>query len=158
MMLRRLSLRPALARLIGDERGAAVVETAIIAPVLALLAIGSYDMSRMIARQHDLQGGASDVEGIILAVATGPSTNVQKIEQVLEASLDLTNSGSVTVVKRFRCGVAADLVTAANLCDNDDTVATYVQVTLTETYTPTWRKFGIGGDMDYNFVRTIQIS
>lgn len=149
---------PLLARLIGDERGAAVVETAIIAPVLALLALGSYDMSRMIARQHDLQGGASDVEGIILAVATGPATNTQKIEQVLENSLDLSDSGSVTVVKRFRCGVSTDLVTAANDCASDDTVATYVQVTLQETYTPTWRKFGIGNDMNYNFVRTIQIS
>ncbi len=147
-----------VARLAGDERGAAIVETAIIAPVLALLALGSYDMSRMIARQHDLQGGASDVEGIILAVATGPGTNVQKIENVLEQSLDLTNSGSVTVVKRFRCGVADTLVSAASECDTDDTVATYVEVTLTETYRPTWTKFGIGGDMDYNFTRTIQIS
>lgn len=149
---------PLLAQLIGDERGAAVVETAIIAPVLALLAIGSYDMSRMIARQHDLQGGVSNVEGIILAVATGPATNTQKIEQVLEASLDLSNTGSVNVVKRFRCGVETDLVAAATDCGSDDTVATYVEVTLTETYTPTWRKFGIGGDMDYNLVRTIQIS
>lgn len=157
MTIRR-KLHRALVRLAGDERGAAVVETAIIAPVLALLALGSYDMSRMIARQHDLQGGASDVEGIILAVATGPGTNVQKIEAVLESSLDLSNSGSVTVVKRFRCGVSDTLVAAANECTNDDTVATYVQVTLTETYTPTWTKFGIGSDLDYNFTRTIQIS
>lgn len=152
------TLHAKLARLARDERGAAVVETAIIAPVLAMLAIGSYDMSRMIARQHDLQGGASDVEGIILAVATGPGTNVQKIEAVLEDSLDLSQSGSVDVVKRFRCGVDETLVEQKSDCTNDETVATYVQVTLTESYTPTWRKFGIGGDLDYNFVRTIQIS
>ena len=152
------TLHAKLVRLAGDERGAAVVETAIIAPVLAMLAIGSYDMSRMIARQHDLQGGASDVEGIILAVATGPGTNVQKIEAVLEDSLGLSQSGSVTVVKRFRCGVAETLVTQSSDCTSDDTVATYVQVTLTETYSPTWTKFGIGDDLDYSFVRTIQIS
>lgn len=152
------TVQRALARLAGDERGAALVETAIIAPVLALLALGTYDMSQMIARQHDLQGGVSDVEGIILAVATGPGTNVQKIEAVLENSLDLTNSGSVTVVKRYRCGVAETLVTAANECDKGDSVATYVEVTLTETYVPTWTKFGIGGNLDYNFTRTIQIS
>ena len=152
------NIRRAIKRLSADERGAAVVETAIIAPVLALLALGSYDMSRMIARQHDLQGGASDVEGIILAVATGPATNVQKIEAVLEQSPDLTNSGSVTVVKRFRCGVSDTLVTDSTQCASDDTVATYVQVTLTETYVPTWTKFGIGGNMNYNFTRTIQIS
>ena len=100
MTIRR-KLHRALVRLAGDERGAAVVETAIIAPVLALLALGSYDMSRMIARQHDLQGGASDVEGIILAVATGPGTNVNKIEAVLESSLDLSNSGSVALRRRL---------------------------------------------------------
>lgn len=155
-MLGKLHRR--LTRLGRDERGAAVVETAIIAPVLALLAIGSYDMSRMIARQHDLQGGASDVESIILAVATGPGTDVQKIEAVLKGSLNLSNSGTVTVVKRFRCGVTETLVEAATECDSEATVATYVQVTLTETYSPTWTQFGIGGDMDYNFVRTIQIS
>lgn len=157
-MAMRQTLHRVLARLAEDDRGAAIVETAIIAPVLALLALGSYDMSRMIARQHDLQGGASDVEGIILAVSTGPGTNVQKIENVLKQSLDLTNSGSVTVVKRFRCGVADTLVSAASKCDKHDSIATYVEVTLTETYRPTWTKFGIGGDLNYNFTRTIQIS
>lgn len=146
-----------LARLRRDERGAAVVETAIIAPVLALLALGSYDLSQMIARQHDLQGGATDLEGIILAVADGQATNVQTISDVLASTLDLQGS-QVQVLKKFRCGTADALVSDASDCDETEAVATYVEVTLTDTYTPTWNKFGVGGDMDYNFVRTIQVS
>lgn len=153
----RLSLRSKLARFRRDQHGTAVVETAIIAPVLALLALGTYDLSQMVARQHDLQGGATDLEGIILAVANGQATNVQTISDVLADTLDL-QPDQVQVVKKFRCGTTETLVDLSSDCEADEEIATYVQVTLTDTYAPTWTKFGVGGDLDYNFVRTIQVS
>ena len=76
-----------LAALAVDQRGTTVIETALVAPVLVLMALGSYDISHMVARQHELQSGASDVEGIVLAVASGTSTNVQTIKSVLTSSL-----------------------------------------------------------------------
>lgn len=153
----RLSLRSKLARFRRDSHGTAVVETAIIAPVLALLALGTYDLSQMVARQHDLQGGATDLEGIILAVANGQATNVQTISDVLADTLEL-QPDQVQVVKKFRCGTTEALVDLSSDCEVDEEIATYVQVTLTDTYAPTWTKFGVGGDLDYNFVRTIQVS
>jgi Flp pilus assembly protein TadG len=153
----RLSLRSKLARFRRDQHGTAVVETAIIAPVLALLALGTYDLSQMVARQHDLQGGATDLEGIILAVANGQATNVQTISDVLANTLEL-QPDQVEVVKKFRCGTTETLVDLSSDCEVDEEIATYVQVTLTDTYAPTWTKFGVGGDLDYNFVRTIQVS
>ena len=48
-----------LARLCLDTRGTAVIETAIIAPVLICMALGGFEVSNMVARQHDLQNGAA---------------------------------------------------------------------------------------------------
>ncbi len=146
-----------LAALAVDQRGTTVIETALVAPVLVLMALGSYDISHMVARQHELQSGASDVEGIVLAVASGTSTNVQTIKSVLTSSLGLTDE-QVTVVKVYRCGVTTTLVTVGSACEVGSVVSTYVRVTLTDTYSPTWREFGVGNNLDYRVVRTVQIS
>lgn len=154
-MMRALS--PSLRRLLGCETGSVVVETAIVAPVLVILGLGAYDTSRIIARHADLQAGSTDVEGIILAVASGSATNVQTIKGVLQNSLNLP-SNKVTVTKVYRCTVDDDLVNSASDCESNDVVSTYVQVTLTDTYTPMWTKFGIGSAMNYSLTRTVQVS
>ena len=151
-------LRPVLARLIGDRAGSVVIETAIVAPVLVLLGLGTYDTSRIIARQSDLQAGSTDVEGIVLAVAgSGTGTNVSTIKSVLQNSLSL-NAQQVTVVKMYRCNTDNTLVTDNSTCATNDVISTYVQVTLTDTYTPTWTRFGVGSPFNYSLVRTVQVS
>jgi hypothetical protein len=47
---------PTLRRLAGDERGATIVEFAIVAPVFLLLLLGSFDFGHMIYAQSVLQG------------------------------------------------------------------------------------------------------
>ena len=151
-------LRPVLARLIGDRAGSVVIETAIVAPVLVLLGLGTYDTSRIIARQSDLQAGSTDVEGIVLAVAgSGTGTNVSTIKSVLKNSLSL-NDQQVAVVKMYRCNTDNTLVTDNSTCATNDVISTYVQVTLTDTYTPTWTRFGVGTPFNYSLVRTVQVS
>lgn len=150
-------LLAAITALIHDQRGTTVIETAIVAPVLVLMALGSYDISHMVARQHELQSGASDVEGIVLAVASGTSTNVQTIKSVLTSSLELTNE-QVTVVKVYRCGAATTLVTVSTSCTSGSVVSTYVRVTFIDSYSPTWTEFGVGHALAYRVVRTVQIS
>ena len=154
----RLGFTPlrSLASLAKDERGTTVIETAIVAPVLVLMALGSYDVSQMIARQHELQSGAADVEGIIFAVASGTATDTIKIKQVLVASLGLTTS-QVTVAKVYRCGTTTALVTSSSSCATGTKVSTYVKVSFTDRYSPIWTDFGVGAPLDYNVVRTVQV-
>lgn len=150
-------LTPTLERLVRDKSGSVVVETAIVAPVLVLLGLGTYDTSRIIARQAELQAGSTDVEGIVLAVSSGTATNVSTIKSVLMSSLSLA-SNKVTVVKMYRCTADTVLVTSSSSCDANDVVSTYVQTTLTDTYTPMWTKFGVGSPMNYSLTRTVQVS
>lgn len=147
-----------LVRLIGDTTGSVVIETAIVAPVLILLGLGTYDTSRIIARQSELQAGSTDVEGIVFAIAGASSgTNVSTIKSVLKNSLSL-NDSQVTVVKMYRCNTDTALVTSNTTCASNDVISTYVQVTLTDTYTPTWTRYGIGSPFNYRLVRTVQVS
>jgi Flp pilus assembly protein TadG len=155
-MMARLASR--LAQLRTDTTGSVVVETAIVAPVLVVLGLGAFDISRMIARQSELQAGSTDVEGIVLAVAgTSTATNVSTIKSVLMNSLSLP-SNKVTVVKKYRCNVQADLTFTHGDCGESDVLSTYVQVTLTDSYTPMWTRFGIGSALNYSLVRTVQVS
>ena len=146
-----------LARLRHSIAGSVVVETAIVAPVLVLLALGTFDISRMIGRQSDLQAGATEVQSIVLAVANGTATDVNTIQSVLMSTLSLP-SNKVTVVKMFRCGTNSALVAASSSCNSNAVISTYVQVTLTDTYTPMWTNFGVGRPMNYRVQRTVQIS
>ena len=146
-----------LARLRRSIAGSVVVETAIVAPVLVLLALGTFDISRMVGRQSDLQTGATEVQSIVLAVANGTATDVNTIQSVLMSTLSLP-SNKVTVVKMFRCGTNSTLVAASSSCNSNAVISTYVQVTLTDTYTPMWTNFGVGRPMNYRVQRTVQIS
>ena len=141
----------------SDTRGSVVIETAIVAPVLVLLSLGTFDVSRMVARQHELQTGATDLEGIVLAVAKGTGTDTTTIRSALSTSLNLPLN-KVTVVKVYRCGSDTSMVSAVSSCSDPNDVSTYVKVTLSDSYAPVWTQFGVGGALNYNLVRTVQIS
>ena len=55
--------------LLRDARGSMAIETAIVAPVLAMLSVGGFEVSAMVARQTELQSAASEAEGIALAAS-----------------------------------------------------------------------------------------
>ena len=67
MALRKI---PALLRTLAAEtRGAMIVETAVVAPVLILLALGCFEVSQIVSRQHELQSGISEAEAKRLRAA-----------------------------------------------------------------------------------------
>lgn len=146
-----------LQRLRHSIAGSVVVETAIVAPVLVLMALGTFDVSRMIARQTDLQAGSTEVQGIVLAVANGATTDVGTIKSVLMNTLSLP-ANKVTVTKVFRCTNSDTLVADQSTCSSNAIVSTYVQVVLTDSYSPIWTQFGVGQAMSYRIRRTVQIS
>jgi Flp pilus assembly protein TadG len=155
-----MKLQPALPRLLrlpGDNRGVTVIETAILAPVLLCLALGGFDVSRMVARQHELQNGAGDAEQIVLAAASGTATNTDTIKSVLANTLGIPNDDShITVDKLYRCGTSTSLVSAQ--CSSGSYESTYIQVTFHDSYTPVWAQFGIGHPVDYGVQRLVQVS
>ena len=148
--------KPLFRRLAADTRGSALIETAIVTPVLLIMALGTFDVSQMVAHQHRLQTGAADAESIVLAVASGTATNTTAVRTALSNSLNLPPS-KVAVSVVFRCN-SQNTLSATNDCGSGQRVSTYVRVRFTDTYTPKWTDFGVGEPINYNVTRTIQVS
>ena len=156
-MRKLVSLVGRLWTLPRDDRGVTVIETAIIAPVLICLALGGFDVSSMVARQHELQNGAGDAEQIVLAAASGTATDTTTIKSVLANTLGIPNDAAhIAVDKLYRCGTATTLVSA--VCSSGSYESTYIQVTFHDTYTPLWAQFGIGSPVNYTVQRLVQVS
>ena len=148
-----------LSRLCGGTDGSVVIETAIVAPVLATLALGAYDTGRLIARQSELQSAAAEAEAIVQAAVPTDSTARDQVRDVLKASVDPSDTDpddTESVVEIYRCG-SSDFVTVNN-CSSDVATSTYIKISLTDTYTPLWTSFGIGSPVHFNVVRMVQIS
>jgi Flp pilus assembly protein TadG len=114
-MTLRSCLSRLLARLRRDIRGMAMIETAAVAPVLALLGIGAFQVSAMVARQGELQGAAAEAEGIVLAKQPTTQAQLDTIKNILVASTGLT-AGEISVSYQFRCGTAATRTTSQLNC------------------------------------------
>src|SRR5690606_13357791 len=112
-----------------------------VAPVLVLLAIGTFEVSRMVARQGELQNGAAEAEAIALAAGAGAATDTETLKSILKESLSLSDS-EVGVTKLYRCNASGTLVASASSCGEDDVVSTYVRLDLRDTYSPIWTRLG----------------
>jgi Flp pilus assembly protein TadG len=144
-----------LIHLLRDASGTMAIETAIVAPVLAMMAIGVFEVGTLVSRQQELQSSASEAEGIILAAAAGASTDSAKIEEIIEHSLNL-GPDQVTLEERFRCDAAETMTDDETTCDAEKPVYRYVLLQVTDTYTPVWTWFG-SKPHTYNVERTVQV-
>jgi Flp pilus assembly protein TadG len=140
-----------------NQRGAVIIETAIVAPVLALLGLGAFQVSQAVARQHELQTGADDVASMALAGWKDETAQVSALKSVLKSTLNLTDA-QVTITHKYRCGTSASYVDDKTNCATGSIVATYLRIVLTDTYTPTWTKFGMGSPLNFNVTRTVVLS
>lgn len=152
-MMRLSNLLTALRQ---DERGAMLIETAIVAPVLILLSMGAFQISQVVARQSELQGAAA--EALSIAIAAPPETAEERtiLKNVIMASTGL-DSSQITVIDQYRCGSATIYVDAATECI-DTKVSSYVHIQLTDTYTPAWTQWGFGSPITYNVSRYVMIN
>jgi Flp pilus assembly protein TadG len=149
-----------LSQLRRQTRGSVVIETAIVAPVLILLSLGTFDAGRMVARQNELQGAAAEAEAIVQAAVPTDSGARDEVRNALLASLNPGNahpSTTVSVAEIYRCTTNADFVTV-NTCADTAQMSTFIKITLTDRYTPQWTSFGIGGPVNYRVVRMVQTS
>ena len=140
-----------------DNRGAVVVETALVAPVLALMSVGAFQVSQAVARQHELQTGADDAASLALAGWQHDTGDIVAVKAVIKRTLSLSDS-QVTVVRKFRCGTATALIDDRATCTPGTIVTSYLQIRLTDTYTPMWADFGVGSDIAYDVRRLVVVS
>ena len=153
-MARLKAIASLLARLRRDQRGGMAIETAIIAPVLVLMSLGSYQVSGMVSRQTELESAAS--EGVAIALASSPDTAAKRttIQQVLMTSTGLA-AANVTVSEVYRCNSAAAYITDRTTCTTG-VISTFTRIHLTDTYTPAWTRFGVGSPITYRVTRYAQ--
>ena len=149
--------------LCADDRGAAIIELAMVAPMFALMAIGIVDMSNAYSRKLALEQGAQRAIEKIMQTTQGETVDdTIKKEAVCQVNGTQTTStttngttttttscktspittSDVTVTYRLECTNADGTVetklnaAAADDCAGNQTQAQYVSVGITDKYTP----------------------
>lgn len=145
-----------LRRLAADQRGSMVVETAIITPVLVLMSLGTFQVSKLVARQAELDGAAAEAAAIAIASAPDTAAKRTTLQQVIMTSTGLSSS-QVTISAAFRCNSSASYVTASSSCASG-VVSHFVKIYVTDTFTPTWVKFGVGSNINYRVTRYVEFA
>lgn len=139
-----------------DDRGTMAIETALITPLLATMALGVFEVSNIISHEQQLQSAASEASEIILAAAGGSGISSADLEDIIEASLNL-NDSQLVIADKYRCGTATTLSSTPPTCTGQQ-IYSYVELTLTDTYSPVWTHFGVASPVNYTVVRTVQVS
>jgi len=162
-----------LKRLRSDERGAAIIELAIIAPVFALMTVGIVDMSNAFGRKLALEQGAQRaIEKVMQTTGETDVADTIKTEAVCQINGVNPDSScksspitadDVTVTYRLECtdsGGAITNQTSTDAAAFDDfycatgtvTEAKYIQVAIVDTYTPLFpiHFAAINGDGTYH--------
>ncbi|GAA0279321.1 hypothetical protein GCM10009127_20550 [Alteraurantiacibacter aestuarii] len=151
-----IALRKLLFRLLGHERGSIAIETAFVVPVLLLLTLGGFEVSRLVARQTELQGAAAEAAAVVRAKIPETAADRETLRDIIKASTGLS-SWQVWVYPVYRCGTASDYVLANTDCSGTGTVTEYVRVLMFDTYTPVWTSFGISEPVYFSVRRSIQV-
>ena len=147
----------------AHQGGAAVIELALVAPMLALMVIGVVDMSNAIGRKLLLEQAAQrSIEMIMNTTGSSTVENAIKNEAVCQVNGVDTDgqcktspitTGNVTVTYRLECN---GTVTTAEDCASGETATKWISVRVTDTYTPLFPiKFvGIDSDGTYHIAAT----
>jgi Flp pilus assembly protein TadG len=146
-----------LRQIVRDVRGAAIIELALVAPVLALLTIGVVDLGNAFSRKLALEQGAHRaIEKIMQTTEMDTVEGTLKTEAVCQ--VNGTNSdgtckstpisaSNVTVSYRLECTAPGGSISAQTSTDPDafDALdcsggttreARYIEVALTDRYDP----------------------
>ena len=151
-MLRALAFPFRFAR---DDRGSMAIETAFVAPILLVLALGGFEVSQMVARQTELQSAAAEAAAVVRAIAPETAADRTTVRDILATSTGIAKE-KVTVTEVYRCGTATAYSTTKNLCGSI-TEYKFIRVDLADSYAPVWTQWGVGSGFNYNVRRTVQI-
>jgi len=140
-----------------DNAGVAVIETAVVTPVLVLMSLGTYQVSMAVARQHELQSGADQAMAVALGGWTNENEQITALKTVLQRTTGVA-SDKITITRMYRCGSANSYVTDKTTCASTDVVSGYLRLKLNDTYTPSWVSYGVGQPIQLGVTRMVQVS
>ena len=143
-------------RLLADEGGTAVIELALVAPVLALCAIGVIDLSNAYGRKLALEQGAQRaIEKVMQTTEVDTVENTLKSEAVCQVNgmnADGTcktspiTTSNVTVTYRLECVNGTSISSTqsttdstafdAFTCNSGEREQKYLEVAVTDKYSP----------------------
>ena len=169
-----LSAQPAMKRrmrkILGNERGAAIIELAIVAPIFALMTIGVVDMSNAYSRKLALEQGAQRAIEKIMQTTQDDTVEgtlqTEAVCQVNGTNADGTcktspiTTANVTVTDRLECvdgdGTIEVQADPTGDCASNQTETRYISVTVTDTYTPMFpiHFAGLNADGTYHLSAT----
>lgn len=146
-----------IGKFISDGRGSMAIETAIAAPMLIIMTLGTFEVGTVVARQHELQSAANEAEIVIMATNRGATVEIDELEAIIRDSVDLPDE-KITVEREYRCNLNNDKVKIKGNCPSSAYITNYVVVSMTDTYTPTWTAFGIGKPITFSVERTMLLT
>jgi Flp pilus assembly protein TadG len=141
----------------ADARGAAIIELALVAPILGLMVVGIVDMSNAFSRKLTLEQGAQRaIERIMQTTADDTVEGTLKSEAVCQ--VNGTNSdgtcktspittSDVTVTFRLECTASGGAITTQTSTDSTTfdaftcaagtlSEARYIEIAVADKYTP----------------------
>ena len=163
-------------KLFACDRGAAVIELAMVAPMLALMTIGVVDLSNAYSRKLGVeQGTQRAIEKIMQTTETSTVQDTLKTE--VQCQVNGTNAdgtckaaplllGDISVNFRIECTKADGTMTPGTTtdpdafddmeCDTGETEAKYISVSAMQKYTPMFSThfLGINADGSYHLHAT----
>ena len=87
-----------LLRAAGRARdGAVVIEFALLAPMVVLMGLGAVDVSRIVARQSQLQAAVAEAGQIVLASTPDNDTKINAIKTVIANTTGIM-TGNITII------------------------------------------------------------
>lgn len=142
-----------------DERGAAIIEMAIAAPVLATLLIGMVDLSRGYSAKLQLEQVAQrSIEKAMQGMQGDDSTEIfESLQEEAAAAAGVAES-AVQVRYWLECNGVSQNTNPSTMAADYDTVcpsgqvfARYLNVRIEKTYTPMFRTRWAGANTDGTF-------
>lgn len=127
-------MRRLLRTLRRDQDGAAIIELAIVAPVLATLTIGVIDMSNAFSRKLALEQATQ--RAIEKVMQTTGDVTVETTISSEAASQANVPEEQVTVTHRMECDGIEMADYNADECADGEIEARYIMVTVTDGYDP----------------------
>ncbi|MEY4269940.1 MAG: hypothetical protein RLZZ58_1156 [Pseudomonadota bacterium] len=145
-----------LSRLRHDRRGAVIIETALITPLLLIMSIGAYDVSRLVARQTELQEVAAEVSAIAMA-QVAEDRDLDQLQAIAVAASGVDDD-NVSIVENVKCGTDDDLEVAGYECAEGEETSTMLVIEIDATYVPYYSNFGVKHNIELNITRSVQVS
>ena len=124
--------RERMRELIDSTSGTALIEAALVAPVLATVILGTVDLANYGAARLTVQQAIN--RGLEMAMIGGPTTSTTSIRDETAAQAGVA-SGQVTVTQSQTCN--GSTATWGNTCSSGE-LRQFIQIDVTQTFTPTF--------------------